>query len=1121
MPEPEEHRHAVVVAPSASVRLDRAAAWLAERGRAEPLAIISATSDASGELARRTSSVLGATFGWSRTSLGRLAGELAKRALAVRGLTPVGALVMEALTRRVVHQLGLRGGLGRLARVADQPGLPRALARTITELRLAGLTGAGGGRGVEAVSPELARVQREVEEELARAGLADRRRVLELAASSAETSALVCQPLLFVDVELHDVTTRELVRVLARRSPAILATVPAGDARSVAHLSDALGVPAEELAGGPEAVGAPSGAPPSNALARAQRRLFAGAAFDHEPGGEEVTIISAPGEARECVEVARLALAEARRGVPFDRMAILLRAPGQYRPHVVEALRRARIPACFAAGTVRPDPAGRAMLALLACASEGLSARAFAEYLSLGVLPSAIGDGGPPAAPPRGDRFVPAELDLIGGAHAREEQEREADAPSEAGGGDPEGGPTGELDPELAEDAPVRAGTLRAPRRWERLLADAAVIGGRERWARRLAGLEGELSLDLAEARDDEVRRASIERVIHELGRLRRWALPILDLLADLPTAAPWSVWIEHLSVLASRAIGGPERVLSVLAELSPMGDVGPIELSEVQLVLSRRLTELVERPKGKKPGHLYVAPIDGCRGLSFDVVFVPGLAERVFPQKVSEDPLLLDDARARLGAELEVTRDRVLDERLALRLALGAAERRVVISYPRVDVDQARPRVPSFYGLEVLRASEGRLPGFDELARRAEAGGAARIGWPAPVEAQDAIDEAEHDLALLDRLIHLPESQLKGTARYLLDANPHLARALRFRARRWRPRWTPADGLVEPIPEALAALRAHALGARAYSPTALEKFATCPYQFLLHAVLRLSPREPSRAIEELGPLERGSLIHTIQFELLAELRRDGLLPVTRTTLPEARVRLDRIANEVALRFEDELSPAIARVWEDNVATLTADLREWLRRAAEEQTWAPWRFELGFGLVERRRDRDPASTPEPVALDCGLRLRGSIDLVERSARGSIRATDHKTGKVRAHAGAVINGGSTLQPVLYALALEKLLPGTTVEAGRLYYCTQTGDFEEVVIPLDAHARESAERVAETIGDALDRAFLPAAPAKGACEYCSYRPVCGPDEERRVARAKKQDALVALGRLRSLS
>ena len=43
--------------------------------------------------------------------------------------------------------------------------------------------------------------------------------------------------------------------------------------------------------------------------------------------------------------------------------------------------------------------------------------------------------------------------------------------------------------PQSDGDAPVAAGRLRTPRRWESLLVDASVIGGLDRWSRRLAGL--------------------------------------------------------------------------------------------------------------------------------------------------------------------------------------------------------------------------------------------------------------------------------------------------------------------------------------------------------------------------------------------------------------------------------------------------------------------------------------------------------------------------------------------------------------------------------------------------------------------------------------------------------
>src|SRR5207248_8922739 len=99
---------------------------------------------------------------------------------------------------------------------------------------------------------------------------------------------------------------------------------------------------------------------------------------------------------------------------------------------------------------------------------------------------------------------------------------------------------------------------------------------------------------------------------------------------------------------------------------------------------------------------------------------FGPGLAERLFPRRIVEDPILLDPHRRALGVPALATQPaRVGAERLALRLAVGAARERVVLSWPRVDIEQARPRVPSFSGLEALRAASGRLPGFDELEAR------------------------------------------------------------------------------------------------------------------------------------------------------------------------------------------------------------------------------------------------------------------------------------------------------------------------------------------------------------------------------------------------------------------
>ncbi|AKT44209.1 PD-(D/E)XK nuclease family protein [Chondromyces crocatus] len=1145
--------------------------------------ILGASVEAANELVCAVVSKRRAAFGWHRLTVGRLAAALATPALVTRGLVPAGMLALEALCARVIDGLHRRGDLGRFEPVADRPGLPRALARTLEEARLAGLDAAS------LTQTDLDRVLVAFEAELDEACLADRALVIELAAERARDPEakhpLLGLPTLMLDLPVGFALERDLLAALVARSPDALATSPAGDARSARHLDQIFGVPWERL----RPPGAESPAGRASSLIRVQERLFDEANEEPSKLCDDVRILSAPGESRECVEVARIALKEAARGVPFDEMAIFLRAPEQYRAHLEEALRRAGIPAHFAQGTVRPDPTGRALLALLTCAAENLSASRFAEYLSLGQVPDVTAEGAPPPALGEGERWVPPDEELIpetmlrdpfsdldldadldddagpkparrkGGRSGSAYKDRwlrssgtgpdaerggPSSAPSEAareGQNDPSvfrDDPAGALDesedaldesgdalgeppvdsrrPEEAmdEDPPVVDGTLRAPRRWEQILVNAAVIGGLDRWRRRLDGYENELRLDLTEVKEErDVER--IQRTLSDLDALRRFALP---LLADLPRPghqASWGDWLNRLGALATRALRRPERVLGVLAELTPMARIGPVDLNEVRIVLAARLTELLQPPPDRREGRLFVAPIEAARGRSFKAVFVPGLAEKLFPQKVMEEPILRDALRRKIAevrpdAPLETSDDRVARERLALHLAVGAARERLVVSYPRVDMDQSRPRVPSFYGLELLRAAEGRLPGFGELIRRAEqGGGAARIGWPAPARPQDAIDAAEHDLALLETLFHQPEEQTIGTARYLLSVNPHLARALRFRARRWFSSWTTADGLYRPLPEAREALQAHTFAARSFSPTALQHFAACPYRFFLYAVHKLSPREVPEAVEEMNPLQRGSLVHEALYEVLVTLRNQGKLPITPDSLDDARAELDRVLDGVAARFKDELAPAIERVWADGIASVRADLREWLRRASEDDEWEPIHFELSFGLPIRR-SRDRESVEEPVHLDSGVRLRGSIDLVERSRQGAVRATDYKTGRVRTDRNAIVSGGETLQPVLYALVLEKVMPpGTEVHSGRLYYCTSAGGFTEVPILLNDKARAAAAEVVGTISNAIDQAALLAMPAEGACTHCDYRAVCGPYEELRVGKFKRRD------------
>jgi ATP-dependent helicase/nuclease subunit B len=559
--------------------------------------------------------------------------------------------------------------------------------------------------------------------------------------------------------------------------------------------------------------------------------------------------------------------------------------------------------------------------------------------------------------------------------------------------------------------------------------------------------------------------------------------------------------------------------VLSILSELQPMSEVGPVSLDEVYDVLSEKLGLLRTEPPKRRYGQVFVGSIEEAAGRNFDVVFVPGLAEGLFPRRALEDPLLTDDHREKVSTKLDTQVQRGARERMLLRTAAAAASRQLVISYPRMDVTQARPRVPSFYALEALRAAEGRLPSLREFEKRASKSAPSRLDWPAPTDPTVAIDDAEYDLASLASALKLPRARAKGSARYLVKTNEALARSLRSRGRRWRAKWTASDGLVDSTPATLEALAHHRFTARSYSPSALQQFAACPYRFLLHAIFQFRPRESAVPLEQLDPLTRGALFHAVQFELFRELDRTRRLPITVEHLAKTLDLADHTLDRVAAKYEEDLAPAIPRVWESEVEAVRSDLRGWIQQvAAAPSGWVPAHFEFAFGL-RTSPDRDEHSTPAEAVILNGIRLRGSIDLVERdSARQVLRVIDHKTGKALQNRPQYVGGGAILQPLLYALAAEQLL-GETVEAGNLYYCTQRGDFSQVAIPLVPEARQRLARVLQVISDAIENGFLPAAPQTGACATCDYTAVCGPYEETRVKR-KQRERLEPLFEVRSL-
>src|SRR5579884_175052 len=148
--------------------------------------------------------------GVHRSTTAQLAAGLARRAMAERGLAPLTSLGLEAVTARVVHRARQDRALNYFEPVAGLPRFARAVSRTISELRLAGISSSETARQGRS-GPDLALLLDLFQQELESRALADLALIFELACASASEFRL---PLLLLDVKLETRAHRDFIECL-------------------------------------------------------------------------------------------------------------------------------------------------------------------------------------------------------------------------------------------------------------------------------------------------------------------------------------------------------------------------------------------------------------------------------------------------------------------------------------------------------------------------------------------------------------------------------------------------------------------------------------------------------------------------------------------------------------------------------------------------------------------------------------------------------------------------------------------------------------------------------------------------------------------------------------------
>ncbi|MGB9628347.1 MAG: PD-(D/E)XK nuclease family protein, partial [Thermodesulfobacteriota bacterium] len=495
------------------------------------------------------------------------------------------------------------------------------------------------------------------------------------------------------------------------------------------------------------------------------------------------------------------------------------------------------------------------------------------------------------------------------------------------------------------------------------------------------------------------------------------------------------------------------------------------------------------------------------ARGVPFKMVIIPGMVEKSFPPLIRQDAILLDHERKIInqslsGEECEPlplkAERRLEEERLLFRLAIGAATKKLILSFPRIEMGTGKERLPSSFLLASVKALTGKSVDFNQIERFP---GFVRIALSeiAVKSPEEALDEVEFDLSVGQE--KLREKNME-TMLYLREVSPFFRRCLQLEFSRWGRRiFTGYEGILT-SKEALQILRErYSIFKKSISPTRLEAYATCPYQYLLNVIMEVEALiEPEREVT-ISPLDRGKLIHDILWRFFTDLKKErGPLFQLK---PEDLQRLLETADKKFAEFEQVGVTGFPMLWEVEKRNMLNFLKNFFIEELNDTEFVPTYFEVRYGMKPLDFQESEISTEEPVPIRIGertLHIRGRIDRIDLTKDGkSARVRDYKTGKALAKPNE-FQGGKTLQLPLYLYAARKLLSplhkGIQVESAEYYYLKDQNRVPFEASQLDQKESELQE-ILETIAQSIEEGIFIPYPDDQNCKYrsCDFRLVCG--------------------------
>ncbi len=647
---------------------------------------------------------------------------------------------------------------------------------------------------------------------------------------------------------------------------------------------------------------------------------------------------------------------------------------------------------------------------------------------------------------------------------------------------------------------------------WERLSREAGVVAGRNDWDRRLATFAADRQAEgeAAEKDPDEPEwRAERARTTAERARaLREFVVGLID---DAEQAAahpqPWGervTWARrHV-----RSLFGDERRRSawppveqkaaerVDRALDRLACLDAVEESVDLDVFTRTLELELENDLGRvgRMGEgVLVGSVSMGVGLDLDLVVVLGLAEGLFPSPTRDDSLLPDHERSTTGDELPLRAQSVERQHRQLLAALAGAGRQV-LCVPRGDLRRNMERVPSRWILQIASALAGERWWSSELWRAEKEWITHVASFDAGIRGMEfAATAQEHRLRSL--MVHgstrLSVPVLAATGDGALGAGAEVVAARRS------DRFTRFDGN-------LAGFAVPSPADRVTSATGLEKWASCPFAYLVGNVLGVKEVENPEDELQITPRDKGTLVHQALEEFIAQVlaRPEPDRPGPHEPWSASdRALMVSIGASVCDDFERRGLTGRPIFWHQDRRRIIADLLHFLDADSsyrESHGMRPLAAELEFGFPRAQLGTVALALPDGRAVN----FHGYADRVDVADDGSLHVLDYKTGKADAYRGLSEESpdaqGQMLQLAVYGQA-ARLLHGTpeTPVRAEYWFVSSRGRFERVGYDVTPAVLAHIGQTLQAMVNGIEAGVFPPYPTAQSTSPWVECPYCDPD------------------------